>query len=120
MLTEDWMMRQVETLARSIAYLVFQKETTDYTPTGAEEDREIDGLHRRLLALVNAGDIGGAEDLLYTEADTGDKRYLELAVDFYSRLNDLTDQQLEQGGFGRDEIQDGLRNLAEQFGVALL
>ena len=29
MLTEDWMMRQVDALARSIACLVFQKESTD-------------------------------------------------------------------------------------------
>ena len=67
MLTEDWMMRQVEALARSIAYLVFQKEDTAYTPTGAAEDAEIDELYRTLLEKVNAGDIGGAEDLLFAE-----------------------------------------------------
>ncbi len=120
MLTEDWMLRQVEALARSIAYLVFQKDTTEYVPTGAEADGPVDGLHRRLLERVNAGDICGAEDLLYTEADLDDRRYLELAVDFYSRLNDLTDRQLEEGGFSREEIQDGLRDLAGQFGVSLL
>ena len=38
MLTEDWMMRQVDALARSIAYLVFQKESTGYVPAGAAED----------------------------------------------------------------------------------
>ena len=54
MLTEDWMMRQVEALARSIAYLVFQKEDTAYTPTGAAEDAEIDELYRTLLEKVNA------------------------------------------------------------------
>ena len=69
---------------------------------------------------VNAGDIGGAEDRLYQRAEPEDRRYLELAVDFYSRLNDLSDEQLEQGGFARDEVQDGLRNLAAQFGVSLL
>ena len=37
MLTEDWMMRQVDALARSIAYLVFQKESTGYVPAGAAE-----------------------------------------------------------------------------------
>ena len=120
MLTEDWMMRQVEALARSIAYLVFQKEDTAYTPTGAAEDAEIDELYRTLLEKVNAGDIGGAEDLLYQRAEPEDRRYLELAVDFYSRLNDLSDELLEQGGFARDEVQDGLRNLAAQFGVSLL
>ena len=57
MLTEDWMLRQVEALARSIAYLVFQKDTTEYVPTGAEADGPVDGLHRRLLERVNAGDI---------------------------------------------------------------
>ena len=120
MLTEDWMLRQVEALARSIAYLVFQKEDPDYTPTGAAEDAEIDELYRTLLEKVNAGDIGGAEDLLYQRAEPEDRRYLELAVDFYSRLNDLSYEQLEQGGFARDEVQDGLRNLAAQFGVSLL
>ena len=65
MLTEDWMMRQVDALARSIAYLVFQKESTGYVPAGAAEDAALDELHRRLLEKVNAGDIGGAEDLLF-------------------------------------------------------
>ena len=113
MLTEDWMMRQVDALARSIAYLVFQKESTGYVPAGDE-------LHRRLLEKVNAGDIGGAEDLLFAESDPDDRRYLELAVDFYARLNDLTDAQLEAAGFGRDELEEGLRDMAGRFGVSLL
>ena len=117
MLTEDWMMRQVDALARSIAYLVFQKESTGYVPAGAAEDA---ALHRRLLEKVNAGDICGAEDLLFAESDPDDRRYLELAVDFYARLNDLTDAQLEAAGFGRDELEEGLRDMAGRFGVSLL
>ena len=119
MLTEDWMMRQVDALARSIAYLVFQKESTGYVPAGTAEDAALDELHRRLLEKVNAGDIGGAEDLL-AESDPDDRRYLELAVDFYARLNDLTDAQLEAAGFGRDELEEGLRDMAGRFGVSLL
>ena len=119
MLTEDWMMRQVDALARSIAYLVFQKDSTDYVPGGTAEDAALDELHRRLLEKVNAGDIGGA-DLLFAESDPDDRRYLELAVDFYARLNDLTDAQLEAAGFGRDELEEGLRDMAGRFGVSLL
>ena len=120
MLTEDWMMRQVDALARSIAYLVFQKESTGYVPAGAAEDAALAELHRRLLEKVNAGDIGGAEDLLFAESDPDDRRYLELAVDFYARLNDLTDAQLEAAGFGRDELEEGLRDMAGRFGGSLL
>ena len=68
----------------------------------------------------HAGDICGAEDLLFAESDPDDRRYLELAVDFYARLNDLTDAQLEAAGFGRDELEEGLRDMAGRFGVSLL
>ena len=119
MLTEDWMMRQVDALARSIAYLVFQKDSTDYVPGGTAEDAALDELHRRLLEKVNAGDIGGGGSAL-AESNPGDRRYLELAVDFYARLNDLTDAQLEAAGFGRDELEEGLRDMAGRFGVSLL
>ena len=119
MLTEDWMMRQTEALARSIAYLVFQKDTTAYTPDGTQAGRDMDELHRALLEKVNAGDIGGAEDLLYERADGTDRRCLEVAVDFYSRLNDLTDGQLEQGGLARDQIAEGPAPLAGRFCLAL-
>ena len=92
MVTEDWMMRQVETMARSIAMLVFHKEDTAYVPAG---DAEADGLHRELM------------------------RRLEAGVDFYARLNELSDARLEEAGFGRGEIQEGLRDLSERFGVVL-
>ena len=51
MLTEDWMMRQVDALARSIAYLVFQKESTGYVPAGAAEQGAVLHLQRRDKAL---------------------------------------------------------------------
>lgn len=119
MLTQDWMMRQIEGMARSIAYLVFKKESTSYVPTGAEEDTQVEELYRRMLEKVNAGDINAAENLLYEGADLEDLRYLEVAVDFYARLNDLSDAQLKAGGFERDEIQEGLKDLSEQYGVSL-
>lgn len=120
MLTEDWMMRQVDALARSIAYLVFQKDSTDYVPGGTAEDAALDELHRRLLEKVNAGTSAGRRICSLRRAIPGDRRYLELAVDFYARLNDLTDAQLEAAGFGRDELEEGLRDMAGRFGVSLL
>ena len=89
-------------------------------PAGRRRTPRWTSSSRRLLEKVNAGDIGGAEDLLFAESDPDDRRYLELAVDFYARLNDLTDAQLEAAGFGRDELEEGLRDMAGRFGVSLL
>lgn len=116
MVTEDWLMRQVDSMARSMALLVFHKEDTAYVPSG---DETADGLHAELMARLAAGDPGGAEDLLFEAAESGGLGCLEVGVDFYARLNQLTDEQLEEAGFGRDEIQEGLQDLSRQLGVVL-
>ena len=40
-------------------------------------------------------------------------------MDFYFRLNLLSDQELEEGNFSRQEIDEGLRDVMEQYGVVL-
>ncbi len=119
MLTDDWMLRQVNGLARLLAKLVLNQESADYLPTGAEEDAALDALHLRLVERLAGGDVGGGEDLLFQESDWSDPRYLAVAVDFYSRANALTDQQLDQAGFDRQELQEGLQELAGRYGVIL-
>lgn len=116
MVTEDWLMRQVETMARSIAMLVFHKEDTHYVPGG---DVEADTLHGELMRRLEAVDVCGAEDLLFEASESGALGCLEAGVDFYAQLNQWSDIQLEQAGFGRDEIQEGLEELSKRFGVIL-
>ena len=36
-----------------------------------------------------------------------DIRYLEIAIDFYARLNELTDDELEAADYSRQEIEEG-------------
>ena len=89
-------------------------------PAGTAGEAALDELRRRVLGRGSAGDIGGAGGLRLAESDPDGRRYLELAGDFYARLNDLTDAQLEAAGFGRDELEEGLRDMAGRFGVSLL
>ena len=116
MVTEDWMVRQVEALARSIAMLVFHKEETEYVPSGVAR---WDGLHRTLMDCLAAGDACGGEDLLFEAAEAGELECLEAGVDFYARLNRWSDPRLEEACFEREEIQEGLRDLSGRFGISL-
>lgn len=117
MFKDDYMMRQIETLSETVAHLVFQKKSADYTP--GERETGADELYFALHTLVEAGEINEAENRLYEDCDLNDVRYLEVAVDFYAHLNNLSDKTLEAGGFSREEIQEGLRDLLDQFGVSL-
>ena len=43
---------------------------------------------------------------------------LEIALLFYSYLNDKTDDFLEANDFSREEIKSGLENVADSFGLS--
>ena len=119
MLKDDFVIRQTDVLATAIAHLVLRKSGTDYTPTGQAADAEADGLWFTLDQLIRAGEFDAAEDLLYEKSDREDLRYLELGVAFYAHLNQLSDRELEAGDFTREEVGEGLRDFAEEFGVSL-
>ena len=118
MLTQDWMMRQIETMTLAIAKLMFRKDTAEYA-NHEETLTAADSLHASLNALLREGRIAEGEDLLFSSLDEDEPAFLEVAVDFYFRLNLLSDQELEEGNFSRQEIDEGLRDVMEQYGVVL-
>lgn len=120
MFKQDWMMRQIESFASLLARMFFNKETTEYEVSQEELNSETNLLYRQLFALINDGKINEAEDLLFDKIDPNNKRYLELAIDFYSNLNNLSDIFLENSDFTREEIDEGLKNVADIFGISMI
>jgi hypothetical protein len=114
---QDWLMRQIEMTAKFIAKFIFGKTSELYIPYYVEDNKEIDVLYTELERLLNEGHINAAENLLFEKANPIDIRYLELAVDFYSRLNRLTDEELEAAFFSREEVEDGLSQFAQRYNI---
>lgn len=119
MLTQDWMMRQIETLALAIAKIVFQKDGAEYRVTGPDGITEADQLYISMDLLMKEGRISEAEDLLFESLEDGSRDCMEVAVDFYFRVNMLTDQALADGNFSREEIEEGLHDVMDRFGIVL-
>jgi hypothetical protein len=116
-LKDDWAMNQILGFAKLLAKIKLDRDTTDYRVSG---DPETDFLYFRLSEMLQNGLFNEAENLLFDEMDSGNANYLELAVDFYCRLNEMSDRDLEAGGFSREEIDDGLKETARIFGVSIL
>lgn len=119
MFEDDWFMRQVNDFARTLGLLVFHSKSTEYVPAQEGVLTETDLLYGRLNALVRDGKLNEAEDLLFENMEPSNTRYLELAVDFYSRLNAMSDEQLEACDFSREEVNEGLHDAAALFKVNL-
>ena len=93
MYQQDWILRQIEMLARMLAKLLFHKDTTEYPELDAEEYMQTNLLHQDLLRLIRQGRLNEAENLLF--------------------------EQLEQGGFSREEIDEGLHDFMKMFYIEL-
>ena len=70
------------------------------------------------MEMIREGEYGKAEDLLFENLVYSDK-YIELASDFYQRLNQLSDDQLDAGNFSREEIYDGYIEIMALLGVPI-
>ncbi|MBQ3886369.1 MAG: DUF6483 family protein [Acutalibacteraceae bacterium] len=113
---DDWVLRQIEIIARYVANLIFHKNRITYTFETTDMLSEMDQLHLVLDRLVQENRVGEAEDLLFENIRMTDK-YIELATDFYSRLNGMTDAELETADFSRDEVYDGYIDILTKLGV---
>ena len=116
---EGWLMQQIKGLAAALARIFLNKATTVYEIQDHKQKTQADMLYLEMQALLEDGRINEAEDLLFSHLDTLDMEYMRLAIDFYAKLNDLSDDELDACDFSREEIDDGLHDLMLRFNVQL-
>jgi len=114
---QDYVMRLIKEMVRAILKLLFNIDTESPTVELLENKEEKETLEN-LLDMVDAGEINEAENRLYNLISVTDINSLEVALLFYSYLNDKTDDFLEANDFSRDEIKLGMENVAENFGLS--
>ncbi len=117
MFEQDYVMRLIKEMVRAILKLVFHIDTESPTVELLENKEEKETLEN-LLDMVDEGKINEAENRLYDLISDTDVNGLEIALLFYSYLNDKTDDFLEANDFSRDEIKLGLENVADRFGLS--
>ena len=97
MAANDYLMRQIEDMARFLGKVLFVK--TEET-----------------IPLLEEGDANSAENLLFDEVEAHpDPAYLQVAVQFYADLQHWTDAALEAADFSRQEVLDGLAAVKELY-----
>lgn len=115
---QDYVMRLIKQMMQVLAKLIFHKkeepEITEPTLTSSgDSETAID-----LFALADSGQINEAENLLYEHLNTSDLSQLKLAFAFYEHLNEYQNDFLEEHNYSREEILEGIKNIAAEFGVS--
>ena len=117
-LQDDRMSGNIQDVARLITRLLLQGDMPQYTlPTKEADYSEADQLFSKIIKLADQGEINEAENELLMNMEEDDADYLELALTFYLYLNDMDGDYLDDHDYSREEILDGVKNLAEDWGV---
>lgn len=114
---KDYVMRLAKEIARMIAFLITGKKDEEEL-----EDKRLytslDGLYELIIKLADNGKINEAESLLFNKLDKNDIEQLYIAMAFYEHINEYTDEFLNQHSYTREEIIEGLNDLAKEYGIS--
>lgn len=116
MFEQDYIMRLINEIVRVILKLLFHIDTASPTDELLKESEEKETLDN-LYDLVDTGKISEAENLIYDLTETGEMAKLEIALLFYAYLNDKDDDFLEINDFSREEVKNGLTDIASRYGL---
>lgn len=113
---KDWFMRQLKLCVDMAASMILGKEFSPYQLSSQDASSPADQLHVKVVTLLHQGQVNEAEDLLFETVDDSDLDIYYVGLDFYDRLNQLTDRELEELDFSREEIRDGLTDFSAEYG----
>ena len=116
MYEQDYIMRLIQEMVRAVLKLIFHIDME--SPAGKLlEDSEEKAVLNTLLDLADEGKINEAENTVFEITENMDYKNLEVALLFYSYLNEKSDDFLEENDFSRDEVREGLQEIVSRYGL---
>ena len=116
MFEEDYVMRVIKEMVRALLKLLFGIDTENPALELLQDQQKRDQV-TEMTDLVDDGHINEAENRLYEVADVDCREDLKMVLIFYSYLNDLDDDFLEDHDYSRQEVKDGLADMIRRFGL---
>ena len=117
MYEQDYIMWLIKEMVRALLKLLFNIDAQSPSVELLEDAEEKQALEN-LLDMIDEGKINEAENSLYDLVENMDKSGLEMALLFYSYLNDKSDAFLEEHDFNRIEVKQGLESITSRYGIS--
>lgn len=112
----DYYMRLIHETVKTILSLLGENAdnpTSDMIQDAGEKEKAV-----KLLKEATEGHICEAENDLYDLIEDQDPKALQIGLLLYDYLNEQTEDFLEAHDFSREEVKDGLKNLAARYGFS--
>ena len=116
MFEDDYLLRLIKEMVRTVLKLVFNLELKDDDPVSVVfESENAEKMLYLLTDLADLGFIDDAENQLYDfTQNSKDMEALKVALLFYSHLNQMDNEFLEDHDYSRDEVVSGVKDVLER------
>ena len=117
MFEDDYLLRLIKEMVRTVLKLVFNLELKDDDPISVVfESENAEKMLYLLTDLADLGFIDDAENQLYDfTQNSKDMEALKVALLFYSHLNQMDNEFLEDHDYSRDEVVSGVKDVLERY-----
>lgn len=120
MVEQDYIMRLIKELVRTLLKLLFQIDLENPYTEVYKENEEKSTL-QALIDLIDRGLINDAENQLYDliseSSPDNSQSNLKTALLFYAYLNEKNNAYLEANNFSREEVRQGLKYVIDQYSL---
>lgn len=113
MYEQDYLLRQIKEMISVIMKMLFGAELRSAEQTAADQQRSDE--ESGLLRMIDRGQITEAERMFYARMDAKTAANLLMGYSFYQYLAQKDDDFLEQHGYSREMLINGIRRLAALF-----
>lgn len=117
MFEDDYLLRLIKEMVRTVLKLFFNLELKDDDPVSVVfESENAEKMLYMLTDLADLGFIDDAENQLYDfTQNPKDMEALKVALLFYSHLNQMDNEFLEDHDYSRDEVVSGVKDVLERY-----
>ena len=107
-------------LTKMLAAMMFRKDSPIIKDGAIAPDSEPGLILARVRQLTDERKINTAENLLFDSLDKQKPVYAAIALDFYARLSELPESELEAADFSVDEIGQGISDMMKFYNIKIV
>lgn len=116
MFEQDYIMRQIHQIIEILMKVIFNIKNR-YLSIDLIKDTETRETADDILKNADIGNINEAEKKLCELIENRTMDSLLAGLIFYSYLNEKDNDYLENNGFSRDEVENGIKHLLSEYGL---
>ncbi|MEF2783841.1 MAG: DUF6483 family protein [Clostridium sp.] len=115
----DWIMRQIESMTDMLGKVLLHKDKTKIIEEDEFGDDKVRNYYHKSQELIKQKKYKEAITYIKENFSTGNMDYLKAVLSCFDQLNVLTEKELEEGNYSRQELYNDLEFITEQYGIHL-